>query len=40
MFIYMQIIGFILHGFFEMLQGYYKLIILGTLEMAGYAHLK
>ena len=40
MFFYRQQIDFILHIFLEILQGYCKLVIFGTLGMAGYAHLK
>ena len=36
MFIYRLKIGFILHVFLEILQGYYKLVILRTLRMVGY----
>ena len=36
MFIYRLKIGFILHVFLEILQGYYKLVILRTLRMLGY----
>ena len=36
MFIYRLKTGFILHVFLEILQGYYKLVILHTLRMVGY----
>ena len=36
MFIYIQKINFIPPYFFEILKGYYKLAILGTLGMPGY----
>ena len=36
MFIYRLKIGFILHVFLEILQGYYKLVILRTLRIVGY----
>ena len=36
MFIYWLKIGFILHVFLEILQGYYKLVILRKLRMVGY----
>ena len=39
-FICMQKINFIFHVFFEILQRYWKLVILGTLDMPGYAHPK
>ena len=39
-FICRQKINFILHDFLEMLQRYWKLIVLGTLSMPGYAHPK
>ena len=40
MFIYRQTIGFILQVFLDISQGYYKLVILGTLGLADYAHSK
>ena len=40
MFILWLKINFILHDFLEILQRYCKLVILGTLDMPGYAHLK
>ena len=36
MFIYRLKVGFILHVFLEILEGYYKLVILHTLGMVGY----
>ena len=40
MFDYRQKIKFILHIFFEILQRYCKLIVLGTLSMSGYENPK
>ena len=40
MFIYKQKINFILNFILEILQRYCKIVVLGTLEKVGYAHLK
>ena len=40
MFICRQKINFILHDFYEILQRYCKLVVLGTLGMSGYTHPK